>query len=192
MKHPKAALTRAEQRVFLSGILLGGTKSDYFNVIERDYNMGSGFSIKTKTQLDFGNTARFTLNAKYFRIFTFKGYEDKLAPLQARIDSGEFTEEYLRSIADDKDKFEEVTGFDLRYLNAQGDKGNAGLLIINPVLEFHLTKQWGIIAQGSYFIRHTNYKYHDNVHASTFEAKIGLTCTDAADRHTVCSMYGQQ
>ena len=176
MKHPKAALTRAEQRVFLSGILLGGTKSDYFNVIERDYNMGSGFSIKTKTQLDFGNTARFTLNAKYFRIFTFKGYEDKLAPLQARIDSGEFTEEYLRSIADDKDKFEEVTGFDLRYLNAQGDKGNAGLLIINPVLEFHLTKQWGITAQGSYFIRHTNYKYHDNVHASTFEAKIGLTC----------------
>ena len=69
-----------------------------------------------------------------------------------------------------------MTGFDLRYLNAQGDKSNAGLLIINPVLEFHLTKQWGIIAQGSYFIRRTYYKYHDNVHASTFEAKIGLTC----------------
>ena len=176
MEQPKAALTRAEQRVFLSGILLGGTKSDYFNIIERDYNMGSGFSIKTKTVLDFGSIARFTLNAKYFRIFTFKGYKDKLAPLQARIDNGEFTEEYLRSIADDKDKFQEVTGFDLRYLNAQGDRGNAGLLVINPVLEFHLTKQWGIIAQGSYFIRRTYYKYHENVHASTFEAKLGIIC----------------
>ena len=176
MEQPKAALTRAEQRIFLSAILLGGTKSDYFNIIERDYNMGSGFSIKTKTVLDFGSMARFTLNAKYFRIFTFKGYEDKLAPLQERIDNGEFTAEYLRSIADDKDKFEEVTGFDLRYLNAQGDKGNAALLIINPVLELHLTKQWGIIVQGSYFLRSTHYKYHDNVRASTFEAKIGLTC----------------
>ena len=176
VEQPKAALTRAEQRVFLSAILLGGTKSDYFNIIERDYNMGSGFSIKTKTVLDFGSSARFTLNAKYFRIFTFKGYEDKLVPLQERIDKGEFTAEYLRSIADDKDKFEEVTGYDLRYLNAQGDKSNAGLLIINPVLEIHLTKQWGIIVQGSYFIRHTNYKYHDNMHASTFETKIGLTC----------------
>ena len=176
MEQPKAALTRAEQRVFLSGILLGGTKSDYFNIIERDYNMGSGFSIKTKTVLDFGSIARFTLNAKYFRIFTFKGYKDKLAPLQARIDNGEFTEEYLRSIADDKDKFQEVTGFDLRYLNAQGDRGNAGLLVINPVLEFHLTKQWGIIAQGSYFIRRTYYKYNENVHASTFEAKLGIIC----------------
>ena len=176
MEQPKAALTRAEQRIFLSGILLGGTKSDYFNIIERDYNMGSGFSIKTKTVLDFGNTARFTLNAKYFRIFTFKGYEDKLVPLQERIDNGEFTAEYLRSIADDKDKFEEVTGYDLRYLNAQGDKSNAGLFIINPMLEVHLTKQWGIIVQGSYFIRNTHYKYHDNVRASTFEAKIGLTC----------------
>ena len=37
-----------EQRFFLSGILLGGTKSDFFNVIERDYNMGSGFSVKAR------------------------------------------------------------------------------------------------------------------------------------------------
>ena len=60
-------LSKLEQRIFLSGILLGGTKSDYFNVIERDYNMGSGFSIKSKTQLDFGRFGRFVLNAKYFQ-----------------------------------------------------------------------------------------------------------------------------
>ena len=48
-------LKRLEQRVFFSGILLGGTKSDYYNVIDRDYNMGSGFSIKTMTFMDFRN-----------------------------------------------------------------------------------------------------------------------------------------
>ena len=39
-------------------------------VIERDYNMGSGFSIKSKTQLDFGRYGRIMFNAKYFRLWT--------------------------------------------------------------------------------------------------------------------------
>ena len=43
------ALSHLEQRVFANFILLGGTKSDYYSFIDRDYNMGSGFSIKTKT-----------------------------------------------------------------------------------------------------------------------------------------------
>ena len=42
-------ISHLEQRIFLNGILLGGTKSDYYSVIDRDYNMGSGFSVKTKT-----------------------------------------------------------------------------------------------------------------------------------------------
>lgn len=56
-------LAKLEQRVFLSGILLGGTKSDYYNVIDRDYNMGSGFSVKTKTFMEFHNFGRFVMHA---------------------------------------------------------------------------------------------------------------------------------
>ena len=145
-------LDKLEQRVFLSGILLGGTKSDYFNVIERDYNMGSGFSIKSKTQLDFGGFGRFVLNAKYFRLYTWKGYEDK--DLQAYADGTA----------------------DLHYLNVQGDRSNAALLVVNPVLELHLARQWALCLSGSYFSRRTFYKYYDTVHANTFEAKIGITC----------------
>ena len=156
------ALSKMEQRVFVSGILLGGTKSDYFNVIERDYNMGSGFSIKSKTQLDFGRFGRIMLNAKYFRIYTWKGYEDK--DLNAYV-SGEK---------------------DLHYLNVQGDNSNAALLVINPIFEFHVAKQWSINLSGAYYWRRTHYNYYydkdlvlqqnSNVHARTFETKIGLTC----------------
>ena len=146
------ALSRLEQRMFISGILLGGTKSDYFNVIERDYNMGSGFSIKSKTLLDFGHFGRITLNAKYFRIYTRKGYSQE----------------------DMENGFANVD--DLHYLNVQGDRGNAALLIINPVLEKHLTRQWSLSLSASYFSRRTFYKYYDTVHANTFETKIGLTC----------------
>ncbi len=71
------ALNKLEQRVFLSGILLGGTKSDYFNVIERDYNMGSGYSVKSKTYLELQNFGRFITNVNFFQLFTWKGYESK-------------------------------------------------------------------------------------------------------------------
>ena len=155
-------LSKMEQRVFLSGILLGGTKSDHFNIIERDYNMGSGFSLKSKTQLDFGKFGRILLNVKYFRLWTWKGYENK--DLQA----------YKDGTAD------------LRYLNVQGDNSNAALWVINPVIEVQLAKQWSLNLSGSYFIRRTHYNYYydkdlilreDNtVRARTFETKIGLTC----------------
>ena len=146
------ALSKLEQRIFLSGILLGGTKSDYFNVIERDYNMGSGFSLKSRTQLDFGQFGRIMLNVKYLRIYSWKGYED--IDLQPFIDGTE----------------------DLHYLNVQGDHSNAALLVINPVLEKHFSKQWSLSLSASYFSRRTYYKSHPKVHANTFETKIGLTC----------------
>jgi hypothetical protein len=156
------ALSKMEQRIFLSGILLGGTKSDYFNVIERDYNMGSGFSVKSKTQLDFGRFGRMILNAKYFRLYTWKGYEDKDLNAYA---SGEK---------------------DLHYLNVQGDNSNAALLVLNPIFEFHVAKQWSINLSATYYWRRTHYNYYydsdfvlrqnSNVYARTFETKIGMTC----------------
>jgi len=155
-------LSKMEQRIFASGILLGGTKSDFFNVIERDYNMGSGFSFKSSTKLDFGKYGRIILNAKYFRLWTWKGYEDR--DLQAYVN-------HTR---------------DLHYLNVQGDNSNAALLVINPVIEMHLARQWSITLSGTYYGRRTHYNYYYDkdlilredatVHARTFESKIGLTC----------------
>ena len=145
-------LSKLEQRVFLSGILLGGTKSDYFNIIERDYNMGSGFSLKSRTQLDFGRLGRFVLNAKYFRLYTWKGYRQK----------------------DIENGFKDID--DLHYLNVQGDRSNAGLLVVNPFVEIHLARQWSINLSAAYYSRRTYYKYYDTVHAHTFETKFGITC----------------
>ncbi len=145
-------LSKLEQRIFLSGILLGGTKSDYFNVIERDYNMGMGFSVKTKTQLEFGRFGRFTLDAKYFRLYTFKGYEGKDLSAYARGEK------------------------DLHYLNVMGDRGNAMLFVLNPVFDIHLARQWSLTLSGAYYVRRTFYKYYPTVRANTFETKIGVTC----------------
>lgn len=139
-------LRKLEQRIFLSGILLGGTKSDYYNVIDRDYNMGSGFSLKTKTHMEFRNVGRLILRTDYYRIFTWKGYEGK-----------------------------DLEHTDPLYLNAQGDKSNAELVVINPIWELDFRGRLSATVMSSYYLRHTRYKYHDNVRAHTFEVRVGLT-----------------
>ena len=140
-------LSRLEQRIFLNGILLGGTKTDYYNIIDRDYNMGSGFSFKSKTHLELRNFGRFILHAQYYRIFTWKGYSQK-----------------------------DLEGTDLLYLNAQGDKGNSKLFVINPMVEFDVRKNFSIFLSASYFARHTHYHSYDDIRTNTFHANLGLTC----------------
>ena len=139
-------MERLEQRVFISGILLGGTKSDYYNVIDRDYNMGSGFSVKTMTYMDFRHFGRFVLKTDYYRIFTWKGYEGK-----------------------------DLEHINPLFLNAQGDKGNAALLVVNPRWEIELNNNMGLSASTKYFVRNTHYHSHPDVTTSTFEFRMGLT-----------------
>lgn len=139
------ALSRLEQRIFFGGILLGGTKSDYYSFKDRDYNMGSGFSIKSKTLMEFRNFGRFVFNTDYYRIYTWKGYENK-----------------------------DLSNVDPLFLNAQGDRGNAELLMLSPTWEVGLRGNVSILASGVMYFRHTRYRYYNNVYARTFELRAGL------------------
>lgn len=138
-------LTRLEQRIFVSGILLGGSLSDYYNVIDRDYNMGSGYSAKVHTMMEFGRYGRFFINADLYNIYTWKGYED-----------------------------EDLATTDPLYLNAQGDKGSAQLLVVNPRLQLSVSDRLCLDLSASYYIRSTRYSYHDDVSARTFTVRLGL------------------
>ena len=50
------------------------------------------------------------------------------------------------------------------------------MLVVNPIMEMHVNKQWSLTLSGAYYSRRTFYKYYDKVHANTFETKIGITC----------------
>ena len=142
---PAGNLMGIEQRIFLNAILLGGSLSDHYNVIDRDYNLGSGFSAKVGTTLDFGMYGSLIVNADYYRIYTWKGYEGK-----------------------------DLETIDPIYLNAQGDKGHASLLVLSPRMIFRINDRWSTEVAASYYWRDTRYKYHDNVKAKTFDARVGL------------------
>ena len=138
-------LTRFEQRVFLDGILLGGSLTDYYNVIDRDYNMGSGYSVKAISFMEFGKVATFQIGADYYRIFTWKGYEGK-----------------------------DLATTDPLYLNAQGDKGNASLLVLNARFGLALSNRLNLDINVSNYWRDTHYSYHDDVKSKTFDMSLGL------------------
>ena len=133
------------QRIFFNGILLGGSVSDHYNYIDRDYNMGSGFSARMNTYIQFARYGAFTLNAEYYRIFTWKGYEKK-----------------------------DYAAIDPLYLNSQGDKSVASLLVVNPVVEFFLNGSWDLELSAYYFLRRTQYDYFKDTENRTFELRIGM------------------
>lgn len=60
------------------------------------------------------------------------------------------------------------------YLNAQGDKGNASLLVTNAKMFFNLSKHLSFEMGASYYLRYTYYSYHENVKSRTFDLNIGL------------------
>lgn len=59
--------------VHLSGILLGGSQTDHFITAKRDYNMGSGFSVKSSLELQFGSKARLFFTGEDYRIYSWIG-----------------------------------------------------------------------------------------------------------------------
>ena len=138
-----------EQRIFLSGILLGGSLSDYLYIQERDYNMGSGFSAKVQTKMDIKKIGYMNFDANYFHIFTWKGY--------------------------DRSEWVGKEGFELDYTNAQGDPGNTRMLAFNANLGLYLSKHISFDLRGSYFWRHAHYRDFKDIDAKTYELSLGLT-----------------
>ena len=100
--------------------------------------------------MELRHFGRFILNAHYYRIFTWKGY-------------------------DPGTDFANLTHEDMLHLNAQGDKGNAALLVINPITELDIARNWSIVFSSSYYARRTHYKYYNDVQANTFEIRLGAT-----------------
>lgn len=135
-----------QQDFFLSGILLGGGLTDYYNVIDRNYNMGSGYSAKSLTKLEIGKWADINFKAHLYQIFTWKGYEKK---------------DYQYT--------------DPLFLNAQGDKGNTLFFVLNPTYNLRFKKHLKVSFEVAYYLRHTHYSYHQDVETQLVETRIGLT-----------------
>lgn len=128
---------------FTSGILLGGSLSEYYKFQERDYNMGSGYSLRCDALLVFYRKFGLYAAMENYRIFTWKGYEKK--------------------------DYEHI---DPNYLNAQGARGNALLRVVTLRGSFNLYRDICLSAQVGWYRRNSHYKYFPDVHSHAFDARL--------------------
>ena len=133
----------------LNAILLGGSITDYYRAVERDYNLGSGHSSKVNATFIWGTKFDFSANLEDYRLYTWKGYNP------------------------DQD-LDNLTHNEQLYLNAQGDKGNAHLTVINLNLNFRFRKHYTITTETSYYFRGSQYDHHPDVRYQVVENKIGF------------------
>lgn len=137
-----------DQALHMSGILMGGSKSDWTGSKHaRDYNLGSGFSVKWHAYLHLGDRLAIGCHTDYYRLYTWKGYEDT-----------HYKEADLKT-------------------SAQGDEGCTWMLVVNPTVDLHIAHGWGLRFAGDYLLRHTSYRYHPYVKSHALEARIGLLYT---------------
>lgn len=142
-------LTHLEQRVFLDGIFMGGSQTDHYHILNRDYNLGSGYSAKVHTFMEFGKYGRMVFKSELYHLFTWKGYdEEKISQLS-----------------------------NLEYTNAQGDPGNTILFTVNPHIQLNITKHLMFDLFWAYYLRHTNYKSLNDKKSHTHEIRTGLSYT---------------
>ena len=130
-------------------IIMGGSLTDNFVIEDRDYNMGSGFSAKFNSLLEFGDKASFYVGVEHYRLYTWKGYPNEPNPIPP--------------------------GIDIRDLNAQGNKGHTLLTIINPRLDLSLSNKLKLGFNPFIYIRDSYYKHFDDVTYRTFETRFLLT-----------------
>ncbi len=132
--------------MYVTGIALGASYTDYFFVDERDYNMGSGYSFKGYSNLIYKRKWGLMLGIENYHIFTWKGYEPDL----------------------------DLSTVDINKINVQGDAGNARLAVFTAQLGYYSHKRWNLYLSTRYFTRQTFYKYHENVDYSTFDVALKL------------------
>ena len=125
--------------VYVSAVLIGAGKTDHYNVITKNYNIGAGYSGKVHSSATIKNKAKFNLDLEYYRLFTWKGMPPDMV----------ITEENLYSF--------------------QGDRGNTIHLLVNPGLEIKLPKRLSLGIEMFYYSRENKYFYYEDVKKSSIE-----------------------
>ena len=128
---------------FVSGVALGGALCDYYQFHDRDYNMGSGYSIRLNGLFTLQRRFGIYLGFENYHIFTWKGYEHK-----------------------------DYENMNPHYLDAQGAVGDARLQMMNLRGSFAISPKVGISAETAWFRRKSHYKYFPDVLSDTFEFRL--------------------
>lgn len=135
---------------FLStnAVILGGVLSDHYNIYKRNYNLGSGFSVRASVNASlWKGKVNLNANHQFYRLFTWKGYPDDY----------------------------EYVDYDHKTLNAQGNESQTSFHISEVRADIKLIKDLYLSGSLIHFKRDSNYEGLDDVNSSSFETRLMLT-----------------
>ena len=135
---------KVKSQTHANAILLGASLSDYYRGDERNYNFGSGYSIKELLCSSYNNKFSLTFNTFFSQLFTWRGYNPNT----------------------------DFTHVDYETLNVQGDKSKAYYTILESILSYDINSHWGICYQRFDFFRKTNYAYLPDFQTTTSDTRI--------------------
>lgn len=132
-----------------NAVLLGGILSDYYKVDERNYNLASGFSVKTGLNFVVKRD-RFSLSAshEYYRLFTWQTYPS---------DTDLRTANY-------------------RTINVQGDRSAATFAVTEFRGDLKLWRHLYLSAMFTMYNRSTHYREYPHIRSTTTDTRLMLTC----------------
>ncbi|MDR3244476.1 MAG: DUF3943 domain-containing protein, partial [Elusimicrobiota bacterium] len=126
-------------------LLLGASQSDYYSVYERDYNFGSGYSLKLGALVNFYKHFNAFVNLKTYWLYTLNNNE---------------IEEY-NSIHDE--------------YSVRGNNSDEQFSILSAGLSYRITDDLIIIAEQRFFSRRTRYEHFEDISTNSMETRIKLT-----------------
>lgn len=140
---------KADGKLFVNGILLGASYSDYLRIDDKDYNLGSGYSIKFYNDFRMFKRWLLSLNVENYYIYTFKGVNEHA-------------------------EYEDITIDNWPLYNFQGDKSKAHLTVFEFILSYRISKAFYVQVNSTQFMRKTTYKFFPNVDYASFENFLSL------------------
>lgn len=150
--HKRKSNSEAQFGAHLSGIILGASASDHFKLGDRDYNFGSGFSLKIHGSFQFSRKLFFSLFAENYRLYSWKG-------------------------VDDYDKLKNLTIDEIDFLNVQGDESNARLYLLGLKMRYSLSERINFLLRARHLTRNMMYTHFPEInnHFNEFFFGIGIT-----------------
>lgn len=120
--------------IYLGGIILGASISDHLEIGDRDYNYGSGFSLKLNSSVQWKERLLITISSESYLLFSWKGL-------------------------DDYDILKEMSIEEIDFLNVQGDKSRAKLHLLELNMRYILNESAHFFVRTRQFYRNTSYDY---------------------------------
>lgn len=140
--------------IHANAVILGGILTDFYRDYHRNYNWGSGFSIKAGLDcVFFDNKLLLSLRNQFYQLYTWKGYDQKfdwsLTPHGTPV-------------------------------NVQGDKSHSTFNHFEAELSYKIGKRMYLAAEFGTFIRNTRYKiwldynYYPRIESKQINAELTL------------------